>query len=256
MPETSSTPPLPSSSLLKTSPDHHANRFPSSEISICAQSPELSPSGSSSPSPAPRQGLRKSLSVDSFVQFGRDSVSKAGTRSNRVNTESGLDPPRGLVFQNLGLQRDREHGVVRRSRGTSLSTTDDESYDHSLVEDLDIDRSGLLTHPDEGGRHYSLKGQEQSKSFIRGGELPLPSRTPTISSTSSISSTNGTCSVTREDAPRLQYASSMQSISLRPMVSDQGRTRSGSLGMHMGNVGRHIHINTQMSAVCIFYSNR
>ena len=252
MPESSDIDPsiLPSSSASRqpvTTPFH-----PPIDTPTRSQSPELSPSRLSSSSVSPRQGLRKSLSVDSFVQFGRDSASKPGTRPNRVNTESGLDPPRGLVFEGPGLRRDREHCSARRSRGVSVSTASDE-YDHYLVGDSDIERSSVLDPSSEGGRRDSMKSQEQIKSFVGGGQLPLPSRTPTLSSTSSKSSISGTSSVTGGNSPRLQYASSMQSISMRAIVSGRGRTRSGSLGMHMGSSGKRIHINTQLSAVCVFF---
>jgi len=210
---------------------------------------------------APPQSLRKSISVDSFVQYGRDSPSSGGARPNRGNTGSALEPPRSLVFGvSSRLRREREQRVqYGRIRGASVSTAQDD-YNSSLIPDSDLERSDPLNRPAESFRRASLKGHEQSRPFIRPGELPLPSRTPTLSSTSSTSSISvSTGSSNHEDVPRLQSVSSLQSIPRRGITSSigatSGRARSGSLGVYAPNTGKRILINTHLWAVRVLLRN-
>ncbi|KAF8078601.1 ras guanine nucleotide exchange factor domain-containing protein [Lyophyllum atratum] len=193
---------------------------------------------------APVQSLRKSLSVDSFVKFGRNV--HPDSRSTRLNTGSTLDTPKDLVFgASPALTTERDQFLFGRQRGSSISSVRD--GDESVA-DSDVERSDPLNSPVERYRHASLK--DQSRPYIRGGELPLPSRTPTLSSTSSMSSmiSTATSSSTIEDVPRQQSLSSLQSYPGRSTpTAAPGRIRSGSLGTYT-NPGRHMLIDTQLSS--------
>ncbi|KAK0208341.1 ras guanine nucleotide exchange factor domain-containing protein [Desarmillaria ectypa] len=189
--------------------------------------------------------LRKSISVDSFVHYGRDHTAIT-TRPNRGHTGSSLDPPKGF---DVTKKLDRDRRLLGRNRGASISTVGD---DHdSVVGESDIERSDALNSPIDGFKHVSLKGQDKGKTFVSGGELPLPSRTPTLSTTSSMSSimTTSPSSSTQESVPRMQSASSLQSMPRRgiPLASPAGRTRSGSLGGYTPSSNRRMVINTTMS---------
>ncbi|KAL0951160.1 hypothetical protein HGRIS_007892 [Hohenbuehelia grisea] len=204
------------------------------------------------------QTLRKSVSVDSFVQYARDeSSSAAGTRQSRVNTGSALDPPRNLVFGiSDGLRRERERARSERSRAASVSTTlSGDDYEESVGGDAEP--SDLLHSSPTGFRPQPpIKAHEQPEIFATSVQLPLPSRTPTLSTTSSTSSTSvTTTSSTQEDVPRLRATTSMQSMPRRGTVptiptSGAGRTRSGSLGVYNSPAvsGVRMVINTQLSS--------
>lgn len=212
---------------------------------------------------APPQNLRKSLSVDSFVNYGsgREVQAAIGPRPNRGNTGSAINPPRGLVFGvSAGLKKERElTRQAGRTRGESMSSSRD-GHESSYTEDSDVERSDPMSSPVERYRHASLKGHDQPRPYIRGGELPLPSRTPTLSSTSSMSSimSASTSSSTLEDIPRLQSAPSLQSLPRQRgpksnLVITSGRTRSGSLGVYAPSTGKRMLINTQIPGVSDFY---
>ncbi|KAG7099241.1 hypothetical protein E1B28_001104 [Marasmius oreades] len=198
-------------------------------------------------------GLRKSVSVDSFVHYPRELHSGVATRPNRGNTGSAMEPPRGLIS---GMRKglDNQLSTSIRGRGESVSSVKD-GYQSSVAGDSDVERSDILIGSADP---YNLKAQDPKASFIRGGELPLPSRTPTLSTTSSMSSilTASTSSSTQEGRPSLQSTSSLQSLS-RPHVVVPGRTRSGSLGVYVPSSGRrvqintHINLNDQMQAVTL-----
>lgn len=217
-------------------------------------SPSSPPTGNTLGIP---QSLRKSLSVDSFVQYGREPQPIVNTRPSRVNTGTALDPPRGLVFnvsESLKRERDRRPQVTR-DRGASLSSVDN-GYQSSRNGDSDIERSDSVTSVDGYRR---VKGQEPSRPSIPGGELPLPSRTPTLSTASSMTSTTSTStnsSNTQEGAPRtgIRATASLQSMARRTTPVDlSGRARSGSLGINPTSIGapRRMLINTQVAAVCV-----
>uniref|UniRef100_A0A0W0G3J5 Ras GEF n=1 Tax=Moniliophthora roreri TaxID=221103 RepID=A0A0W0G3J5_MONRR len=190
-------------------------------------------------SPQPQGGLRKSVSVDSFVHYPREPYSSVATRPNRGHTGSALEPPRGLLSSfKKGL--DNQFIGNSRERGASVSSVKD-GYQSSIAEDSDVERSDIII---DRYKHTSLKGQDHTRPFLRAGELPLPSRTPTLSTTSSMSSimTASTSSSTQEGRPITQ-SQSLQSIPRQaPVVS--GRTRSGSLGVYAPSSGRRMHINT------------
>ncbi|KAJ3824976.1 ras guanine nucleotide exchange factor domain-containing protein [Lentinula raphanica] len=241
--------PLLTDTLLNNSLPSPAGSFVSKEsYSTAISSPtqtdlENFPTTQPIPNPNPSslvsaQNLRKSISADSFVHYGRETLSPVVTRPNRGHTGSALEPPTGLVGLRRGLNHINQPG---RSRGDSIS-----SVKSSLAEDSDADRSDIFNSSTERYRQV-LKPQDQARTFVSGDELPLPSRTPTLSTTSSMSSimSTTTSSSTQEAASSLRSASSMQAPP-RPMVTT-GRARSGSLGIYPQST-RKIHINTQVTS--------
>src|ERR1700722_19813749 len=234
-------------STVFTSSQHDATG-PVESPNSCGSSSSLSPS----------HGLRKSLSVDSLVQYARDDPFKVGPRPNRVYTNpSGMAPPSGLVFDPPSRMK-RDYEPFRQStrfRGASV-TSMGEDYDQSCVGDSDVERSDPLNRRGEAGRRISLKAQDMGRSFVKAGELPLPSRTPTLSSTSSMSSASGTSTSSLGHVPHPQSTLSMQSITRRatnPFVSiTPGRTRSGSLGVYVTHSGKPTFVNTQAPIVSAF----
>ncbi|KAJ8522522.1 hypothetical protein ONZ45_g898 [Pleurotus djamor] len=257
---------LPSQPMsLLNGADHHGTSLSSPEEEEAYSSALTSPTASmdplTNPNPAsalhPPQPLRKSLSVDSFVQYVRDdATTSTGTRQSRVNTGTAVDPPRNLIYgMSDGLRRERERERSQRSRGASVSTTADED-DYPYAGDSDVERSDPLLRSTSGYRAVSLKGQDHPRMLVRAGELPLPSRTPTISSTSSTSSIGAISnSSTQDESPRLRSAASLQTMPRRTGVlanSMTGRVRSGSLGVYsppsVNNAGVRMVINTQVSS--------
>jgi hypothetical protein len=184
-----------------------------------------------SPPYAPLQSLRKSLSVDSFAQYHRDKQPTLAPRSVRGNST-------------LGSRAFATPTELKREREFHLPVNEESSVDS------DVDRSDPLSRPIERFRQSSLK--DQPRPLVRGGELPLPSRTPVLTSTPSMSSiaSTSTNSSTLEDWPR-QQSQSLQFFPGRgetflPPLS--GRMRSGSLGVYP-SAGKRMLINTQVSAV-------
>ena len=208
---------------------------------VITESNELrAPSPSSLSTPL---GLRKSLSVDSFVQYSRETTSKAGSRPNRVQTSPGCTPQSGQPFE-ASTQLKQEADAFRWSsqlRGASVGGESDQAF----LGNSDIERSDSINLLSERGRRVLTKSHEKNKSPIYGGELPLPSRTPTLSLPSNAN--------TREYAPRLQTASSMQSIPRRGANTltgiTTGRARSGSLGVYVTHSGKPMLINTRVVSV-------
>jgi len=187
-----------------------------------------------SPPHAPLQSLRKSLSVDSFVQYNRDNHPTLAPRPNPGNST-------------LGSSRIYATSIDHKRERSFHRPVDEESF-----VDSDVERSHPLNSTVDRYRHTSLKDQPRPQ--IRGGELPLPSRTPALSSATSMSSiaSTSTNSSTLEDWPR-QQSQSLQFFPGRgetslPRLS--GRIRSGSLGMYPSAAKRML-IDTQVSAVCL-----
>ncbi|KAF8640382.1 hypothetical protein AX17_000052 [Amanita inopinata Kibby_2008] len=205
---------------------------------------------------APATSLRKSVSVDSFAQYGRESPVLSGPRPTRGNTSSALEPPRTLVYgisSSLKKEREQQHQTTRnrRTSGNSIRNGGETSHPH----DSDIERSDALGSPVERYRRTSLKPQDHAKPILRGGELPLPSRTPTLSTTSSLSSVVtafSTNSSTLEDVPRLSSLASSQSLPRRgtvPILPVVGRTRSESLGVYNTNTGKRSTVSTNVQTL-------
>ncbi|TBU48354.1 ras GEF [Dichomitus squalens] len=134
-------------------------------------------------------GLRKSISVDSFV-----SIKHAGLKSPRPNPPSPLSSefrasqgdtdhlsppyPRQSDAATANLrpiltERDKRATVTSysgssRSRGTSVSTTTDDR-DPGTLDESDMERS------DDFSRRVR-KGKQSSRQSVRPGDLPMPSR--------------------------------------------------------------------------------
>ncbi|KAF8168080.1 ras guanine nucleotide exchange factor domain-containing protein [Crassisporium funariophilum] len=180
---------------------------------------------------APPQNLRKSISVDSFAQYGRDS-----SRAVRGYTNTSPDPYSSF---NEAPSVTDEPVWSGRHRGESLSSIKADNATSSL--DSDVDRYDPLDMPPtERFRHLSLKNQDLPKTFVRGGDLPLPPRvqnnslTPSVNSVATASTTSGS----RETLRSIPSTSSLQHSSRRGnsyAVANSGRSRSGSLGMNVTN---------------------
>lgn len=110
-----------------------------------------------------------------------------------------------------------------RHRGESFS---------SLMTTHDLDRDEdepISPAPVERFRHQSLQSQEAPIPFVRGGDLPLPSRAP-------IGSQSNSPPVHNE---QIVSSSSLQSIATQHnSYNTAGRVRSGSLGFGTPNFSR------------------
>ena len=192
-------PTSPSSHNSSSSPYASQDTFLTAHTSLSPDQPTSS-SGNGSPvylyppaasamhSPA---GLRKSISVDSFV-----STKHVGLMSARPNPPSPLSsefrasqgdadrlsPPYSRQSDaapaNLRptlTDRDKRapvtsHSASSRSRGTSVSTTTDDR-DPGSLDESDMERS-------EDFSRRTRKGKQTSRQSVRPGELPMPSRLP------------------------------------------------------------------------------
>lgn len=187
---------------------------------------------------SPPQALRKSLSADSLVSYGlnRTSGSPSTTQSrvfgpNSVSTSTYDPSQRQWVGRRCGESAAYERDGHQPS---SLVDSDPERYEPS---------SPLL----ERYRHASLKGQSQ-RSVIRGGELPLPSRSQTPSHFLNRGVTAPSSSSHHENRPPLQSVTSLQSLrqAADPPTLDSGRMRSGSLGVYTSSPASRMIINTHL----------
>ncbi|KAJ7492597.1 ras guanine nucleotide exchange factor domain-containing protein [Mycena latifolia] len=172
--------------------------------------------------------VRKSVSVDSFAPHTRD----AALRPNRGHTASALEAPHNLIF-NRPPVRERVQTYDGRKRGGSVSSSLRDEYDG----DSDVERS------DSFPERYGVGGMDNVKP-IRGGDLPLPPRTTTLSATSSMSSimSVSTTSSTEDGIHTRQPIRT--SIPAGP--SRTGRTRSGSLGVYASHPPKRMLINTHV----------
>jgi len=209
--------------------------------------------------------LRKSISVDSFIRHRRGSPLGAVGRQGRTNAigiateesrSSTQDP--ALAWQPASdgptvsyQERDSRFPLSGRSRGVSISTTLDD-YDHSLVADSDNERLDDLPRLGDGARRTSSKGKDRLRSILPPGELPLPSRLPALSLSSSMSRlTSGTCINTREDAPRPLLVSPAF-MSRYPETPFSSGIRSKSLGFDKGDKRSTLSsLNTKALDVCL-----
>ncbi|PPQ64266.1 hypothetical protein CVT24_008404 [Panaeolus cyanescens] len=193
-----------------------------------------------SPALAPPQSLRKSISVDSFAQYGRD-----GAHSSRSHVTQPPESPREFHVSPLPgpLSHPEKPVWTGRNRGESLSFVHKEASS-GVPLDSDIDRyDPQNANTMDRFRRSSLKAPESPKALIRGGDLPLPSRAPNLTLTSSLSSlrSTSTASSSRESRDGSIYTSSSQNPSKRTSnysAAPSGRQRSGSLGVHMGGSSR------------------
>ena len=212
----------------------------SSELSMTpmSNSPELlSPSSPLSLAPPP--SLRKSISVDSFVNYR--SLPDPATRANRGHTVSATAKPKANEMYGQGtsenhnsasgassgnsMSRHEPDNFQRRagpsrSRGTSISTNTGDEYESSLLDDSDVERS-------EDMISVMRKGKAPWRRRPQAEELSLPSRLATVSS-----------SPTMGKAPP-------------PIVPE----RTSSLGQHRLTKQRSlISVNTQVPPVCPLFT--
>ncbi|KAI0068347.1 ras GEF [Artomyces pyxidatus] len=235
------------------------SRAPPSAKSAHSNSPLSPPSSADdyldSPHPngqslAPPSSLRKSLSVDSFVAHARNGTVGVLGRQTRTNTVgAGSDELRNipqataLAWQprtgeapHVSYQeRDARFPLSGRSRGASVSTVDN----HSVADDSD---DGQIPFGD-ATRRSGFKGKEKLRQVIP-GDLPLPTRLPTLSSPSSISSVSMSSMTTADDTPRLPIISAGSTprwTGLAGPSSPSGLSRSESLGAIGSNgTGRYL----------------
>ncbi|KAJ6519841.1 ras guanine nucleotide exchange factor domain-containing protein [Mycena sanguinolenta] len=176
------------------------------------------------------QSVRKSVSVDSFAPLARD----AAPRPNRGHTASALEAPRNLIFDRSST-REQVQMYNGRKRGASVSSSLRDEEDN----DSDVERSESFPE------RYS--GMDNVKP-IRGGDLPLPPRATTLSTTSSMSSimTASSTSSTEDGIHTRAMRASIPSVTTASS-SRTGRTRSGSLGVYASHPAKRVLINTHVS---------
>ncbi|KAJ7181680.1 ras guanine nucleotide exchange factor domain-containing protein [Mycena crocata] len=175
------------------------------------------------------QSVRKSVSVDSFAPHVRD----AAARPNRGHTASALEAPRNLIFDRSSKERVQMYSG--RKRGASVSSSLRDEYDPSG--DSDVERS------DSFPERYN--GMDSVKP-IRGGELPLPPRTTTLSATSSMSSIMSSVSTSSSTEDGIHHQQPIRA-SIPAASPRTGRTRSGSLGVYASHPAKRMLINTHVS---------
>lgn len=194
---------------------------------VVPRNPPLITGVSGAPSPSSTdsalQSLRKSISVDSFVGYDRETSPRVdGSRVNRGNTYSTLEVSRTRKLDPSMSPFHREPPTFSqpyvRSRGASVSTM---SHDSAIEHRREIEPLQRLKRPSEI-RRGSVKGKDQVRTGPRPGDLNLPPRTPAQA---------------RDDTPRLHTTLSLGSL--------PRSTSSDSLGWQTTAVsGRKLLIDT------------
>lgn len=185
------------------------------------------------------QSLRKSLSVDSFAQYNRDSY--------KNHSNESAEPNRNMMY-GLTVNTQAQPTIPifpPRSRGESLSFLQ-QDHEPPFPPDPDVDRYYLLSHTAlEHARRLSLKTQEPSSASLRGGDLTLPARTPASPTTTPNHSE-------LRELPTISSSTSLQSSSRKIHTAHPaGRLRSGSLGYNFPSSSkRDTHIILPVS--CLF----
>lgn len=178
------------------------------------------------------QSLRKSVSVDSFVGYDRETSQRtSGSRANRGTTHSTFEASRthkqdGLLHTEPTLSQ-----PSIRSRGASVST-----MSRSHVSGIEHEREAEIfqrrKRPSEG-RRGSVKGKDHLRTAPRPGDLNLPPRMPIQ---------------VIDDTRRLHSTTSLSSLSVcNPALASltSGRARSDSLGLPTTTAsGRNLSIDT------------
>ena len=165
--------------------------------------------------------LRKSVSVDSFPHYSRELRvvrGQAPATSRNFPSQSRLD----------------KHILAGRLRGESLSSP----YTSNRPVDTDRDR---YDPPTSDGRRSITKAYDV-RSLIRGGDLPLPSRSHNHSTVLSTSSTAPT-------SPPSSRTPSQKRAATRPDSGGGNRRRSGSAGYAVPLSSKKIAINTQIPPI-------
>ena len=184
----------PSSRPSSSSPYASQDTFLTAHTSLSPDQPSSSSGNGSpvylypplAPSMTTPTGLRKSISVDSFVNY------KPGMATARPKPSSPLSsdfrssqadadhaPPVSSrqsdvatpTFRPPWVERDKRattYSLSSRSRGTSVSTATDDR-DPGFLDESDLERS-------EDFSRRTRKGKQSSRQSVRPGELPMPSR--------------------------------------------------------------------------------
>ncbi|THH16999.1 hypothetical protein EW146_g3739 [Bondarzewia mesenterica] len=205
----------------------------------------------------PPSGLRKSISVDSFIRNRPNTFMSSAGRQVRIHTvgagsgetwgfPQGLpiawhpSPVDGDTPQVSYRERDTRFPLSGRSRGASISTVGDNSG-QSLAEDSDNEHPRVASGV--------IKGKERLRPVIPHGELPLPPKSSALSSPSSISSLSAASSNARDDTPRMPSISPVATPRWSPHLagpaSAPGRSRSESLASGTGK--KHLQLNATAS---------
>lgn len=222
----------PTASVSSTSP--RASFSTSSTLVVPRSTPFDAGSGFSSltSTDPSSQSLRKSVSVDSFVVYDRETSQRTSSpRANRGNTYSTFEVP-GTHKQD-GLLRS-EHNLSQpsfRSRGASVSAMS-QSRDSGIEHERGAELFQRLKRPSEG-RRGSVKGKDHLRTAPRPGDLNLPPRMPVQ---------------VVDDTRRLHSTTSLSSLPVcNPALANltSGRARSDSLGLQTTTAsGRNLSINT------------
>ncbi|TFK89976.1 ras GEF [Polyporus arcularius HHB13444] len=176
----------PSSRPSSSSPYAAQDAFLTAHTSLSPDQPSSS-SGNGSPvylyppvAPAMTTpaGLRKSISVDSFVSYKPGMATARPKPSSPLSSASQADadhaPPSSSRQSDASTPTfrppwaDRDKRATARSRGTSVSTTTDDR-DPGVLDESDLERS-------EDFSRRTRKGKQSSRQSVRPGELPMPSR--------------------------------------------------------------------------------
>ncbi|KAM5535450.1 hypothetical protein V8D89_010972 [Ganoderma adspersum] len=201
----------------RSSPYASQDTFLTAHTSLSPDQPSSS-SGNASPvylySPAApvistSTGLRKSISVDSFVttklpgmatvRAKPSSPLSSDFRASQGDADRRSSPPSRQSDATISnsrstlVERDRRatvtsHSTSSRSRGTSISTSPgDRDLGPGSLDESDMERS-------EDFSRRTRKGKQSSRQSVRPGELPMPSRlqprgsVPSMQSNSTLSS--------------------------------------------------------------------
>lgn len=231
---------------------------PIAPVSVSSTSPQVSFSSTSSTLVVPRstpldtvcsgfssststdpssQSLRKSVSVDSFVSYDREtSQITSGSRANRGNTHSNFEASRTHKQDGLSRSEPTLSQPSIRSRGASVSTMS-QSRNSGIEHERGTELFQQLKRPREG-RRGSVKGKDHLRTAPRPGDLNLPPRMPVQ---------------VIDDTRRLHSTTSLSSLpvcnsALANLTS--GRARSDSLGLQSTTAsGRNLSIDTLQPSI-------
>ncbi|KAG2159883.1 ras guanine nucleotide exchange factor domain-containing protein [Suillus bovinus] len=183
------------------------------------------------------QSLRKSVSIDSFVGYDRETSQRpSGSRANGSNTYSTFEASRTYKQDGLLHSEPTLSQPSIRSRGASVS-----AMSQNRVPGIEHEREAELFQQlkrPSGGRRGSVKGKDHIRTPPRPGDLNLPPRMPVQ---------------VIGDTRRLHSTTSLISLSAcNPALVNltSGRARSDSLGLPTTTAsGRNLSIDTLQSSL-------
>lgn len=193
----------------------------------------------------PQQNLRKSVSVDSFINFERDnsSTSSSSRPPRAIHAPAGSS---GTRRTELSVDSARRYDAEStpfyvRTRGVSMSARSD-GHDSPVEQNFESESWQPLKKVGDKSRRGSVKGKEQARQSRRPGDLKLPAR----NQLPAVPVNNMPCQhpqpVLRDDTRRLHSTTSLQSFPRHSSLTDviSGRVRSGSLGLQANSGGRSL----------------